>query len=130
MSKGNRQNLERLLCSAWERQIVLLAKESTVAMENQKTSSLNVGDSIGLIALIFAGVSVAVTPPFALRIFLLLACPCGFFVFFRKTHWTHTWPEWGQACGTLVATLALASIGIPQLMHSGGLSIQQDNAEI
>jgi len=70
------------------------------------TSKLSLGDSIGLVALVVALITLAVTPPFGWRVGLLAASIIGFFIFSSKSHWTNGWSRRPQI------TLAVGATGL------------------
>jgi len=75
---------------------------------------LNIGDSIGIVSLVFAVVAVVVTPPLWLKALLLLVSSAGCFAFFNKSDWTHSWRWECRYGGASVAVAILAFIVIPQ----------------
>lgn len=60
---------------------------------HKPVSNLSLGDSLGLLGLIFAGLSFVVDPGPGLRLLLLLgACVCSV-VFILVSHWTYKWSK-------------------------------------
>jgi energy-coupling factor transporter transmembrane protein EcfT len=75
----------------------------------------NLGDSIGLLAFIFAVVAVVLNFPLWAKALLLVASCVGIFVFGLKSHWTYRWPKWMSIVTASAFVFFLGSIAIPQL---------------
>jgi hypothetical protein len=86
-----------------------------VEAKSNTQRGLNLGDSIGLAALIFAMVAVILTPPLWLKAILLVLSGVGCFVFFNKSHWTNYWSSKRRYVGAVVVVVFLVGIGVPQL---------------
>lgn len=76
---------------------------------------LDLGNSIGVVAIIIALLAFVLTPPFWVKIAVLSLSAVGFFYFFLKSHWTHTWNRVAQLSCAFVLSLLIASIAAPQL---------------
>jgi hypothetical protein len=114
MSKGDRAHLERLLRSAWERQVIL--RVSNLSMPSNKNKSpFNKGDSIGLVAIVLSLFLWFVIPNWYLRSTVLVGTVFCCFVFFRKSHWTYLWSRRQQFVWAIMVTIALGCVGVPQL---------------
>jgi hypothetical protein len=88
----------------------------TKPMASTKPSHLDLANSIGVGSFIVTVLFVIITPPFLLKIPVLILGFWGLFYFSRKSHWTHKWPTWAQYGSASVAVLILSSIAIPQLI--------------
>ena len=83
--------------------------------ETSPRSHLDLPNSIGVGSLLVTVVAVIITPPFLLKVALLALSSLGFFYFARKSHWTHSWPEWAKYGSALPTVGILCAIAIPQL---------------
>jgi hypothetical protein len=83
--------------------------------EKQKSDSFNPGDSIGLIALVFAVIAFTVSPPAWLKLLLLVIAVIGVFVAVHFSHWSHSWSRVGRVSTSLAITLVLIWIGGVQI---------------
>lgn len=81
----------------------------------QEPTRLNIGDSIGLFALLFAVIAFIFTPPAWLKVALLLAATAGIAIALRFSHWTHGWNPAGKIALWITATAALLFGGIRQI---------------
>jgi hypothetical protein len=94
-----------------------ISKEMPEAVPATKESSpLNIGDSLGLLALLLGVFLVIVTPPLYLKIPLLFALCIAVFLFTGHSHWTHRWPKVRQRLVAAGTALLLSIIAVPQFI--------------
>lgn len=83
--------------------------------EATEASALNIGDSIGLLSLLFAVVAVVITPQGWVKALLLLASIIGIGIAVRWSHWTHAWPFIKRVVLTGICIASLLSLWLVQL---------------
>jgi hypothetical protein len=85
-------------------------------VEDRKATAktLSTGDSIGLVALVFAVIAFTITPSPRAKIVLLLLIG-GVATIVRFSHWTRTWSRIKRSIGWIVSSVVLLGIGIPQI---------------
>ena len=82
----------------------------------EQSSYLSFGDSLASVGLILMIVFIIFTPSLWWKVALLILCVPSFFVFARKSNWTHSWHWCFQYGCALLITIAVASAAAPQLM--------------
>jgi len=86
-----------------------------VSEESRKAPALNVGDSIGVVALVFAIFAFVVTPPVWLKLLLLIAAAIAIWFAVHLSHWTHSLKMSTRIILSGVASVALLLIGVSQI---------------
>jgi hypothetical protein len=82
----------------------------------QGKQPFNFGDSLGLLALIFAVLATVLAPPFWVKVVLLALCVPCIYTFANRSHWTHSWNPLVQNIMATVLVIIVSLIGVPQLM--------------
>jgi hypothetical protein len=83
--------------------------------EKKSSVAFNPGDSIGLIALVFAVIAFTVSPPAWLKLLLLVVAVIGVFVALRLSHWSYSWSRVRWVSTSLAISLVLLWIGGVQI---------------
>jgi hypothetical protein len=91
-----------------------------MAKDPQKSTALNIGDSIGLFSLLFAVCSFSLSPAVWIRALLILLAAIGLPIAINTSHWTH--PR------TRFQRLALSVVGVGLLIFVGTHQINQQLA--
>jgi hypothetical protein len=114
MDARQRRHFRRAVARRAEK-LLLAAMPNTMQIPPRESGRLNFGDSVGFICLLIAVISVIITPPFWLKVPLLLLSAIGFFVFTRKSHWTHQWHWFYQTGSAFLIVVILGVVAVPQL---------------
>jgi hypothetical protein len=78
-------------------------------------SGLNIGDSIGLISLVFAVIAFTLSPHVWLKTVFIVMAALGIVLAVRFSHWTYSWSWPRRFILSLLCALALIGIGVPQI---------------